>query len=142
MNQIELEPQLGQPCYWAKPSSCAFWEMGLDDYLLLRWNCKEWVCCKRERKDGLLIMSFLSCSLSSLLLYSFFFSLLFLLQFSLFLALVIILLPFMATVTIYAGLIWWDFSILSLLLINYFYLLWAPFQSCPLAPWPLGLHYT
>ena len=32
--------------------------MGLDDYLLLRWNCKEWVCYKRERKDGLLMHVF------------------------------------------------------------------------------------
>ena len=87
-------------------------------------------------------MSFLPCSLSSLLLRSFFFSLLLLLQFSLFLALVAILLPFMVTVTIYVGLIWWDFSILPLLLINHFCLLWAPFQSCSLAHWPLGLHNT
>ena len=75
MNQIEFEPQFGQPCYWAKPSSCAFWEMGLDDYLLLRWNCKEWVCCKRERKDGLLMhVFFVVLTLLSFTLLFLFFS--------------------------------------------------------------------
>ena len=85
-------------------------------------------------------MPFLLYLLSFLLLHSFS-PLLFLFQFSLFLALVAIPL-FMATVSIFTGLILWDFSFLPPLLTNYFCLLWTTLQSCPLTYWLLNLHYT
>ena len=97
------------------------------------WDFKEWVYYKREGKDGYLLLllmhAFLPCLLSFLSTSPFLFSLLFLSQFSLFLALVAIPLPFMVTIPIYIGSSLWDFSILPLWFTNQF------------LSWFLCLHY-
>ena len=64
-----------------------------------------------------------------------FFSFLFPFQFSVFLALVAVPLPFMVIVPIYIESSLHDFSLLPLLLTNHFFLLWTPLRS---AHYPSG----
>ena len=93
-------------------------------------------CFVRMSIDGLLMHVFSAVFTLFSFTSLFLFSLLFFFQLSLFPALIAIPFPFMATITIYIGLSLCDFSILPLLLTNHFCLLWAPFQSCPLATRP------
>ena len=142
MNQRELEPQLGQPYNRLSHQICAFWGIGKDGYLLLLCDFKEWICCKRDGKGSLLMHAFMLCLLSFLFTLLFFSFLCYFSFSSLhFLVLVAILLPFMATVSIYIGLILYDFSLLPLWLTNHFCMLWTPLQSSPLSYWLFGRHY-
>ena len=54
----EPNPSLDNLAIGLSHKSYAFWGTGLDGYSLLRWDFKEWDCCKREEKDGLLVHAF------------------------------------------------------------------------------------
>ena len=95
--------------------------MGLNGYLLLLRDFKEWIFYKREGKDNLLMYDFPPYFLFFLFTSLFPFSLLFHYQFSLFSSLGCYLLPFTTTVPIYTGLIPQDFSLLPLWLTNHFF---------------------
>ena len=122
--------------------SSAFWRMDLDSYFCFVGITKSEFATRGREKDFLLMHVFFAVFTLFAFTSLFFFSLLFPIQFSLFLALVVIPLPFIAIVPIYSELILCDFLLLPLLLTNHFRLLWTPSQSCPLPCWPFGLHYT
>ena len=86
----EPNPSLDNLAIGLSHKSYAFWGTGLDGYSLLRWDFKEWDCCKREEKDGLLVHAFFAMFTLFSFISFFLFSLLFLFQFSLFLDLVTI----------------------------------------------------